>query len=162
LLANPTCSRVVVAEELRVLAALFIVHKLLRTRLRPLSRRSEESLKAFAENIMSLELLLVEGAPDDVQLIPGAFSSVNNAVKALSLQTAPRLSHCVPRPDFTSLDQKRRKTVGHEVLALVKEGDALNTARIATAPRPLIRRSSKLVWTESMNAGNGQGGLISS
>jgi two-component system, chemotaxis family, response regulator Rcp1 len=85
---------------------------------------------------MSVELLLVEESPGDVRLTREAFRYANNAVK---LHVAPDSAEAMaflrqegthvgaPRPDLSLLELNSTKMDGREVLALIKEDEALET-----------------------------------
>jgi two-component system, chemotaxis family, response regulator Rcp1 len=85
---------------------------------------------------MPIEVLLVEDSPGDVRLTQEAFRDANSAVhlhvapdgvEAMAfLRREGRHAHA-PRPDLILLDLNLPKMDGREVLALIKEDDALKT-----------------------------------
>jgi len=88
------------------------------------------------EEDAAMEVLLVEDSPGDVRLTKEAFHDANKAihlhvatdgVEAMSFLNRQGQHHDAPRPDFILLDLNLPKMDGREVLALIKQNDALKT-----------------------------------
>jgi chemotaxis family two-component system response regulator Rcp1 len=84
----------------------------------------------------AVQLLLVEDSPGDVRLTQEAFRDANSSVElhvaADGLEAMAFLRHegehvDAPRPDLILLDLNLPKLDGREVLALIKEDEALKT-----------------------------------
>ena len=85
---------------------------------------------------MPIEVLLVEDSPGDVRLTQEVFRDANRSVHlhvaADGVEAMAFLRHegshaNAPRPDLILLDLNLPKMDGREVLALIKEDDALKT-----------------------------------
>jgi len=83
---------------------------------------------------MSMEILLVEDSPGDVRLTQEAFRNakvdihlhvVSDGVEAMTFLLREGQYINAPRPDFILLDLNLPRMDGHEVLAKIKEDDAL-------------------------------------
>src|ERR1700727_406463 len=86
------------------------------------------------QNSHAVQLLLVEDSPGDVRLTQEAFQEANSDVElhvaSDGLEAMAFLRHegkhvDAPRPDLILLDLNLPKLDGREVLALIKEDDAL-------------------------------------
>jgi two-component system, chemotaxis family, response regulator Rcp1 len=85
---------------------------------------------------MAIQVLLVEDSPGDVRLTQEAFRDANQSVhlhvatdgvEAMSFLKRKGVHADAPRPDLILLDLNLPKMDGREVLAHIKEDDALKT-----------------------------------
>ena len=85
---------------------------------------------------MPIEVLLVEDSPGDVRLTQEAFRDANmlihlhvayDGVEAMAFLRHEGIHALAPRPDLILLDLNLPKMDGREVLAHIKENDALRT-----------------------------------
>jgi two-component system, chemotaxis family, response regulator Rcp1 len=83
---------------------------------------------------MSIDVLLVEDSPGDVRLTQEAFRAANGAIRlhvatdgveAMAFLRREGANVDAPRPDFILLDLNLPRMDGREVLAHIKEDDAL-------------------------------------
>ena len=85
---------------------------------------------------MSMQVLLIEDSPGDVQLTQEAFRDANSSidlhvatdgVEAMAFLRREGVHVLAPRPDFILLDLNLPKMDGREVLAHIKEDESLKT-----------------------------------
>jgi CheY-like chemotaxis protein len=93
-------------------------------------------MKSFGGFDMPIEVLLVEDSPGDVRLTKEAFREANGSIRlsvaidgveAMAFLRREGAFSDAPRPDLILLDLNLPKMDGREVLALIKEDDALRT-----------------------------------
>jgi chemotaxis family two-component system response regulator Rcp1 len=93
-------------------------------------------MKAFEGVLMAIEVLLIEDSPGDVRLTREAFREAeasihlhvaSDGVEALAFLRNEGRYADMPRPDLILLDLNLPKMDGREVLAHIKENEALKT-----------------------------------
>jgi two-component system, chemotaxis family, response regulator Rcp1 len=93
-------------------------------------------MKAFEGVVMAIEVLLIEDSPGDVRLTKEAFRDAeasihlhvaSDGVEAMAFLRNEGRYADMPRPDLILLDLNLPKMDGREVLAHIKENDALKT-----------------------------------
>jgi two-component system, chemotaxis family, response regulator Rcp1 len=93
-------------------------------------------MKAFEGVLMAIEVLLIEDSPGDVRLTREAFRDAeasihlhvaSDGVEAMAFLRNEGVYIDMPRPDLILLDLNLPKMDGREVLAHIKENEALKT-----------------------------------
>jgi two-component system, chemotaxis family, response regulator Rcp1 len=93
-------------------------------------------MKLIGGDGMPIQVLLVEDSPGDVRLTQEAFRDTNGSVvlhvatdgvEAMAFLRRQASHKDAPRPDLILLDLNLPRMDGREVLALIKEDDALKT-----------------------------------